>query len=256
MSRRRDANSEYWDAFASAYDTTYSSAWSAREDEELTAFIGQCLNGPRNELSVLDIGAGTGFGYHALQSLRLKLDYVGLDYSSNMLSSLRQKYPDATTICSSVVDTLKWPCRGFDVVLALNGAFSFCLRPRKVLRRIATSLREKESIAIIGVLNEGSLRRWTHLRCGGLEKYASRGRARRLGTVPALVYRRNKFESLAQAVGLRVIGRLHQGLLSGVTEVVWLWRMSQALGQYAPALSHCSYYCCARLDGGEDVLSP
>lgn len=76
------------------------------------------------------------------------------------------------------------------------------------------------------------------------------------GSVPALVYPWGKFEMVARAAGLKVVGHLHQGVLSGVVELAWLWWASLSLGQWMPSLSHCSYYCCVsdEVGAGDHVL--
>lgn len=223
---------------------TYSGHWSALEDRELINFIERYPCADERKLVVLDLGCGTGFGYRVLQTVGIEFEYTGLDFSREMLSTLQSRYPASASICCSISETSKWPRKDMDIVLSLNGTFSFCLRPKKTLKQIVSSIRAKNGIAIIGVLNARSLRRLAHLKRGCLESYSSRGRPRRSGSVPALVYPWGKFEEIAQAAGLKVIGRLHQGVLSGVLEVAWLWPASLALGRRAPFLSHCSYYCC------------
>ena len=69
---------------------------------------------------ILDIGVGTGRTTEALRAL--SRDYVGVDYSSEMIRAARQRYPDVDFQCTDARDLSEFPSGSIDLVwFSFNG---------------------------------------------------------------------------------------------------------------------------------------
>lgn len=86
---RREVNSQY-DDIAEEYDSFFEDEDSKRENEEVISLLGI-----QDSDSVLDVGCGTGLVLDYVPNIRR---YVGLEPSSEMMTVMKRKHPDAEVI--------------------------------------------------------------------------------------------------------------------------------------------------------------
>jgi SAM-dependent methyltransferase len=125
-----------------------------RSDAGNLAVIGHLLAVAANgaTLRLLDVGCGNGGLLTVLQGLTAPVDYLGTDLSSESLSQLKSRYPDAATICADMMQTEHLP-GSFDLIV-----FNECLYYADydaVLDRYRGILRHDGRLIISMVHNAG-----------------------------------------------------------------------------------------------------
>ena len=86
----------YYDVITHNYDALYNNNISLAENSIVQELILEQV--PKNtELSVLDIGCGTGLVYEIL-STHSDIDYVGIDISEAMVSVAQNKHQTKSTV--------------------------------------------------------------------------------------------------------------------------------------------------------------
>lgn len=106
-----------YDAIADRYDDLFVDPVSLAEDQKVFGLVGNL-----SEQHVLDIGCGTGL---ALAYAETAASYIGIDPSAKMLERLKERYPEADTVCTTLGAFVPSEITQFDVVLALYGTGSY-----------------------------------------------------------------------------------------------------------------------------------
>lgn len=236
-------DSKYWDNIAPAYDQLYTSAWSANEDLELQTWLTEIV-GHQSQRRILDIGCGTGLGFHLLSQISSNFVYVGLDISAAMLATLRSKYSSSYNsgqieLVQSPASNLAqlFPAESFDAIILINAAASYAGTPSFVLSNCQRLLKPDGRV-FASFLNRTSLRRFARVKCGSTEVFNTRGANRRLQGVEVIVPTSSEIAYRCRRSGLEIVWTRFQSLLGGVAEKSWLWPLELAIRRLAPSLGH------------------
>lgn len=100
-----------YDTYANSYDERYTSEMCKRENEAVAELLRRYNV---SELSVLDVGCGTGF---ALDLCNIR-KYKGIDISPKMIEQATKKYPRKTFIARNIT-TIHLGLEGYECVLCL-----------------------------------------------------------------------------------------------------------------------------------------
>jgi SAM-dependent methyltransferase len=111
--------------------------------------------------SLLDVGCGLGDLYGCLKSLRIPVNYMGIDILPEMISKAKQKYPEGLFVLENIFDKTRekevFPEKSFDVIFS-SGLFNLNTEEtNSMLRKALITFRElaKEKI-VFNLLSDSS----------------------------------------------------------------------------------------------------
>jgi SAM-dependent methyltransferase len=143
------ANLAYHEAEASLYDASHPEILRC-ERTNWEVFSRRYLSNRNRPISVLDVGAGTGFvGSVLAEHLTSEDVYVGCDISREMLARLEDNMREATCAVLTVVapaDSLPFSGASFDVIV-INSALHHVLDPIAALHEISRVLKPSGTFA-------------------------------------------------------------------------------------------------------------
>lgn len=123
-----------YDALAEGYDSLFTSAVDAAENEALSRLLKDKVQG-----AVLDIGCGTGL---LLDLLNIDTThYLGVDISHGMIDVARRKHPHHQFRHADAEDLSELPDESFDVAVSLFSCLSYTPKPRSVISECHRVLR-------------------------------------------------------------------------------------------------------------------
>jgi ubiquinone/menaquinone biosynthesis C-methylase UbiE len=229
---------KYWSRLSGAYDSFYQSEWSKFEDSQLLEWLtAACID---HDGCALDLGCGTGLGYQLLRQAAPRLQYQGIDISAEMLSRLREKFPEAQARLMSIDELHSIPNCEYQVVMALNSVLSFSSDVAETLHQAFRILAPGGTL-LVSALNKHSLRRLVSLRFGPIEAFSTRNSGASAESVPAHVLSATCLRTLASDVGFESPVVMPQGILAGVLERRFAIPLERGLQRIIPRLSHCLY---------------
>ncbi|MBY8858788.1 class I SAM-dependent methyltransferase [Nocardia sp. CA2R105] len=190
----------YWDTVAPVYDRHYSTEWSAGENAIVAARLSRLLPDHRDP-RVLDLGCGTGLGYHLLTELRPHVNYTGVDASAGMLEVFRKKFDTDVHLINQPAE---WLAAGrfadLDLVIAIFTSASYIDLPLPdLLERVGGWIKPSGGI-YLSFLNRMSIGSLGSTGFGRVIDYSSRGM--KSGTVPARRYSTRELIETCRALGL------------------------------------------------------
>jgi SAM-dependent methyltransferase len=127
-----------------------------RRLEVLDALVEEYAAKPLDELSVLDVGCGSGFYTGYWSALGVK-NYVGLDISRATIEHLSERYSDYQFLCADVTEAQLEPCpelSQFDVVTVFDVFYHIVddARFANAVQNIASLTRENGIVLIMDQL--------------------------------------------------------------------------------------------------------
>lgn len=240
MTMESSPRTEYWDAEAQAYDSLYSTQWSAAEDASVVALLrGLHLSGP----TVLDLCCGTGLGLRLLQQAGVSPDYHGVDFSAKMLRhfwtmpcpAIQPRLLELYQVDLQLSDP---PRVDPDIILSTFSGLSFVA---DLARTLAPLLRNQRpgGVAVLMLLNRFSIGQLLHGHFNSTLSYKTRSSLSKASTT-AFLGNAVLAERLLRRSGYE-IDRCGDGLLSG-----WLEHPSlTALN--ARTVTHCGRFAHTRI---------
>ncbi|WP_299395032.1 trans-aconitate 2-methyltransferase [Pelagibius sp.] len=118
------------------------------EEGQANRFRILCEIGIGDGDSVLDVGCGLGDLYGHLQRSGIGASYTGLDITPDMISTARQRFPDAAFREGSLLGTAEPPLAQVDYVLASG---IFYLRRARPFEHLQSSVRRMFDLCHKGV---------------------------------------------------------------------------------------------------------
>lgn len=123
---------KYYNSIASGYDNLYVDNLSQAENEIVAEMLFQkVLSLNKKSVRILDLGCGTGLGYEMIQSqclkLGIKIEYVGLDISEEMIRIANKKFNRVTNVnfvVGNMNELRTLESNNFDLVCSIFGSFS------------------------------------------------------------------------------------------------------------------------------------
>lgn len=164
-------NNSYWDRVAKEYDSLYKDQWSKLENQ----FISQELAklSLKDSHRVLDLGCGTGLGCRLCLDINKNIEYVGVDFSNEMIEIFKKNLPGITVVNTTMDNLEMFESGYFDLVISTFTAFSYTNNIELTLKEVKRVLKPNGKI-FISVLNRWSLRRLLRLKFGKSEYYNTR----------------------------------------------------------------------------------
>lgn len=140
------ANKEYFDQWASDYDSGRISKWF--QYTQMTTIGHLDL---KSNSKVLDVGCGTGYAVMQLAELLLEGKACGIDISENMIQQAKAKVTDniraRTEFVKASSDDIPYPENEFDNIICTN-SFHHYPDPDKALREMKRVLRPSGRMVI------------------------------------------------------------------------------------------------------------
>lgn len=229
-------NKDYWDGVAKKYSDSYNDIWSKLENEFIAgrlAFIGLAKG-----VRVLDLGCGTGLGFHLASLSNPEIEYTGIDISIQMLRVLNEKYPNVKTYHSTMSDLGVFSSQTFDCIISVFTAFSYSDNVPKTISEMVRILKTDGKI-IISVISRFSLRRILKLKFSNKEKYKSRGISSN-GFSNSWVFSKKEILSLLKSefMDIEIIGYNPFGGIPIISKYPKLWKLNLFIAKIFPNLSH------------------
>lgn len=139
---------KYYNIVADKYDSLYIDPISISENNWVYKKFSKMLNSFNDNVTVLDLGCGTGLGYEFLLKHSLcnnkKHSYIGIDISNRMVSEAQQKWlahSEANFIVREMSDLSFLADESVDIVTSFFGSFSHTMNSEKTLSEIFRVLK-------------------------------------------------------------------------------------------------------------------
>jgi SAM-dependent methyltransferase len=225
-----DRHMAYWNSLAIRYDREYSDPWSQYENGLVKRRIANLLPQSLDNLQVIEFGCGTGLGYTFMADLTSpKLQYTGIDLSSEMLSIFRERR------ASSSLKLLNSPLEAFtsssftdiDIVIGIFTSASYVnLDLPALLALIGSWIKPCTGSMYISFLNRTSLHGILKWGTKARIEYSSRGL--NSDVIPARRYTKSELLRACEALGLA--GKVYSlGPLAGLYQAPILWGLNAAM---------------------------
>jgi SAM-dependent methyltransferase len=203
----------YWDQVSDRYDSLYFGEFD-RYENMCTLQVLQGIFGKYSNPRLLDIGCGTGLGFELLSLSGLPCIYTGIDSSLKMLEQFKSKFPaaDCKLLDASDVRSLS---RKFDVIIALNGVFSYVDEAQSALEYAAECLSD-DGCLFVSFFNRYSFRRLSRFRFGSNEPIFTRNQSQFARSQMLQVFSIIELKKLTQKLGLQNVNVSSVSPLGGV----------------------------------------
>ena len=229
-------NNKYWSKIAKKYNDFYRDSWSILENE----FIAKKLNfvSKSQGFRVLDLGCGTGLGYLLCSSSNPEIEYTGVDISLEMLSVLKEKYPDTNCINSTMSNLSSLSPNSFDGVLSIFTAFSYTDNKEQTISEISRVLKDGGTI-LISVISRFSFRRILKFEFSKKEQYKTRG-IETEGFSYSWVFSKNDVKKLFENEfeNIEIVGYNLFGGIPFFSKYPELWNLNLIISKILPNFSH------------------
>jgi ubiquinone/menaquinone biosynthesis C-methylase UbiE len=123
---------QHWNQVFSSNSYTHAEADRLKVED--------CANHIEDGKSVVDLGCGTGHFLKAIKDKRKNCECTGLDFSSWMMTTLKQERPDITWVKGDVLKT-NLPDESFDYVLSFE-VLEHVDEPTKLIAEMARLCKE------------------------------------------------------------------------------------------------------------------
>ena len=147
-----------YDSIAPQYDAHFDNSFDRSEED----FIFEQYSHGLQRANVLDLGCGTGLVLKKASRMLFKpRNYIGVDYSSNMIAEARRQFPKADFVCMDMVQYMNsLPEAHFDVVVSSYFPMNYCEHEASVVYA-----------AVARILKRGG----TFINVMASSRYAARG---------------------------------------------------------------------------------
>ncbi len=232
-----DINKSYWDSLANKYNSLYNDQWSILENNYISSKLTEIVY--KNENRILDLGCGTGLGLELFSQTGLRIDYVGIDLSNEMIQELKINHSSVTAVEGSMSNLSFFLSNSFDNVISLFTSFSYTDDLKKTVSEIHRVLKPGGKI-LVSVISKYSLRRLINFKFGNMEEYKTRGTISKEFS-EAWVFNRSDLKDLFSESNFKDIKVEGYNPFAGIaflTNRPKSWKFNLWLSKSLPFLSH------------------